>query len=55
MIDPTRKIIFVHPEKNGGTIIEEAWGARKLMPSVPVDMSEVSLGINLTYPYVYWA
>lgn len=54
MIDPTRKIIFVHPEKSGGTIIEDTWGARKLMPSVPIDMSEVSLGINLTYPYVYW-
>ena len=27
MIDPTRKIIFVHPEKSGGTSVERAFGA----------------------------
>lgn len=54
MIDPTRKIIFVHPEKSGGTSVERAFGA-KIIKSNDLDgLKEIKEGIT-DKPWLYWA
>jgi len=56
MIDDTRKLIFVHPEKSGGTSIERAFGAQIIHAPAPNGMFRPGRYSNsfADRPFVVW-
>lgn len=55
MIDDTRKLIFVHPEKSGGSSVERAFGAKIIRrPPENTLFREGRMHHMYSVPYVVW-